>query len=128
MTPITIFQRLPFVSVTVRANAQSLTLNRVLLDTGSAGTAFKTEDLEQIGVFLQPQDQLVRLRGIGGMETVVRKQIEAVQIGDLVVTPMTVQLGELNYAISLDGILGVDFLLQTGAVIDFDAMEIRKDK
>ncbi len=110
MTPITIFQRLPFITVMVWANGQSLTLNRVLLDTGSAVTAFKTEDLEQIGVFLQPQDQLVRLRGIGGMETVVRKQIEAIEIGDLVVSPMTVQLGELNYAIPMDGILGRFFV------------------
>ncbi|MBZ0278122.1 MAG: retroviral-like aspartic protease family protein [Anaerolineae bacterium] len=126
MTTITLAQRLPFVAVTVRANGQSLTLSRVLLDTGSAGTAFKTEDLEQIGVFLQPQDQLVRLRGIGGMETVVRKQIEAVQVGDLVVHPMTIQLGELDYAITMDGILGADFLLKAGAVVDFAALELRK--
>ncbi len=126
MTPIRIVHRLPFVAVTVRANGQSITLDNVLLDTGSAGTAFKTDELEKIGVRFQPEDRLVRMRGVGGTETVVQKQIDVIEVGDLVARAMVVQVGELDYEIAMDGILGFDFLTQTGAVIDFTKMEIHK--
>lgn len=126
MTGIVLAHRLPFVSVTLHANGQTLVLERVLLDTGSVGTAFKTEDVQQIGVFLKPTDRIVRLQGVGGMEIVVQTQIEALQVGDLVVRPMVIQLGELDYAIPMDGILGLDFLLQTGAQIDLKTLEIGK--
>lgn len=126
MTPIRLAHRLSFVSVTVRANGQSLTLQNVLLDTDSAGTAFRTDDLETIGVHPRLEDRLVDMRGIGGIETVVQTRVDGVEVGDLIASPMIIQLGELDYSIPMDGILGLDFLLQTGAQLDFKTMEIRK--
>lgn len=126
MTALSIFSRLPFVSVTIQANNKSLTLDHVLVDTGSAGTLFKTIDLEKIDIFLSPEDRIVRLQGIGGSEFVVQKRVDAVQVGDLVVNAMLIQLGAVNYDFAIDGILGFDFLTRAGAVIDFTKMEIRK--
>ena len=45
---------LPFIAVTLTHRGQSLTLQRVLLDTGSAGSLFATEDLLNINVRLEP--------------------------------------------------------------------------
>jgi len=45
------------------------------------------------------------------------------RVGDLIVSP---HLGSVNYGFQMNGILGLDFLLQTGAVIDFKALELRK--
>jgi len=49
-------------------------------------------------------------------------------LGSVSIHPFTIQLGSLSYGFRLDGILGVDFLLELGAVIDFDQMIIRKGK
>ena len=45
-TPIRLIDGLAFVAVTLQVNGQVLSLEHVLLDTGSAGTVFKTDALE----------------------------------------------------------------------------------
>jgi hypothetical protein len=127
-TPIHIVGGLPFVAVTLRANGQELSLERVLLDTGSAGTVFKTDDLRQIGVVPHPADRLRFLTGIGGDEAVIEKVLDSLSVGTLSQAPQIVQLGALDYGIELDGILGLDFLLRSQAVIDLQSLQLRSSR
>ena len=126
MASITIIGGLPFVSVTIRSDGRSMVLDKVLLDTGSAACAFRTEALEDISVTLELGDIIQEMVGIGGSEYVVEKRIAAIEIDNLVARDIVIQLGNLDYNTSMNGILGLDFLLQTGAVIDLNALEIRK--
>lgn len=123
-TPITITNSLPFVQVVVRANDKSLILNRVLLDTGSATTVFKTDDLAKLDIFPEPTDVIRQMLGVGGIETVLEKQVESIEMGDMIATSFTVQMGAMDYGIPMDGILGSDFLLHVGAVINFKTLEV----
>ena len=126
MAAISIIGGLPFVSVRIYANGSSMVLHHVLLDTGSAARAFPTDALEDIGVRLAPTDIIQEMIGIGGSEYVVEKRITAIEVGGLKSSEIIVQLGKLDYSTSMNGILGFDFLLQTGAVIDLKALDIRK--
>jgi Aspartyl protease len=126
MTLITIAHQLPFVRVVLHANGQSLLLERVLLDTGSAASIFRTDDLAKIGITIAPEDKIRYMSGVGGREAVIEKRIEAIEVGDLVARPFTVQMGAIEYGIPMDGILGNDFLLQTGAVINFRSLSISR--
>ena len=123
---IKLIHRLPFVSATIYANGQVLHLDKVLLDTGSAGSVFKTVDLEKIGVLLDTQDVIHEISGIGGSEYVIEKQVDVIEVGDLRVTPFTLEIGALDYDTVMDGIIGVDFLLKAGAHIDFITMLLSK--
>jgi len=69
MADTTIIQGPPFVSATLYAGGQTRHFQRVLLDTGSVGTVFKTVDLEAMGVLLEPQDIVREITGIGGVNT-----------------------------------------------------------
>jgi hypothetical protein len=124
MVKITIIQGLPFISVEINANKQSLVLERVLLDSGASDSVFKTDDLEKIGVFQEPNDLVQKMTGIGGDEYVIEKTISSLGIGELRASPFTIQLGAMDYGMKIDGIIGMDFLLKTGAKIDFGSMEI----
>ncbi len=126
MTVITIRDRLPFVSVMVRANGKSASVDQVLLDIGSAGTAFDTEIISALGIKPELTDKTARLVGIGGGEYAVRKMVDAVEVDGLIVAPMIVQLAGLNYGYGVNGIIGLDFLMKTKAVIDFSKLEVRK--
>jgi hypothetical protein len=124
MIPIIVFNGLPFVEVTLTANEEKLTLTRVLLDTGSAATIFKTDDLAKLNIFTQPYDSIHLMTGIGGHETVVEKQIDKIELGNLTISPFIIQLGAVDYGLPMDGILGFDFLVKAGAHIDFKTMAI----
>lgn len=54
MMEIFVRDGLPFVSATIIFRGNSLTLENVLLDTGSAGTIFKVDLLIDIGVQPEP--------------------------------------------------------------------------
>ncbi len=118
MAPIRIAHHLPFVSVDLRHKEQVLQLENVLVDTGSAATIFKTEDLANIGIELEPDDPIHYMVGVGGREIVIEKQIDSVAIGHLIAAPFTVQMGALDYGFSIDGIIGLDFLLHVRAIIN----------
>jgi hypothetical protein len=127
MPLITIKYGLPFVSILLRANGQTLTLTTVLLDSGSAACVFRTELLETIGVVLEGTDTIRFMTGIGGREGVIEKQIDVIEVGDLRIAPFTIQMGELAYGFEIDGILGSDFLFQAGAQINFKSLTIEKE-
>lgn len=125
MSTIRIESNVPFVSVIVRANGFALHLDRVLLDTGSGTTIFKTNLLETIGVKAQGSDIVRVMTGIGGSEHVVEKIVDSVEVNGFSVSPFRIEIGAMNYGFPLDGILGMDFLLGINAIIDLDLLELR---
>lgn len=126
MTAIRLAHKLIFVEATVIANGLSVVLQNVMIDTGSGGTLFNTDQMSVLGISQELSDRLVFLRGIGGREAVIQKTVEEVRVGDLTVASMRIQMGAFDYGFPLDGIIGLDFLTATKAIIDFSSLEIRK--
>lgn len=102
-------------------------LSSVLLDTGSARTLFAVETLAALGLTIEPTDSIRIVQGIGGREYVFTKRIDRVALGDLVVTDFAIQAGALDYGRDIEGIIGLDFLLRTRAVIDLGRSELLAD-
>ena len=104
---------------------QKLELSRVLLDTGSATTLFSASKLLEIGLTYELDDTLSTVRGVGGSETVFGKTLQEIRIADYAVPDFKVQVGDMDYGFDLDGILGLDFLLQTRATINLDGLALK---
>ncbi len=117
---------LPCVTLSLSYRGQSLQLENVLVDTGSAGTVLSTDKVLPIGVWYEMDDVVHRIRGVGGAEFVFSKQVDRLAIEDLEVRDFMIEVGAMDYGLQLDGILGTDFLLQVGAVIDLSNLEVRK--
>lgn len=115
---------LPFVVVTVAYGGKSLQLADVLLDTGSAGCVFSVDRLLEIGVTYEPEDTIHRIRGIGGSEFVFSKTLDGLALGDLVAREFEVEVGAMDYGFALDGIIGMDYLMRLGVVIDLATFSI----
>jgi hypothetical protein len=115
---------LPFVRATITHAGKQLRLNNVLVDTGSASTIFATDQLLSLGVHYAPEDEVHRIRGVGGTEFVFARQIASLAVEDLQTDDFTVEIGLMDYGFVVDGIIGMDFLLRVGAVIDLKQMAI----
>ena len=115
---------LPFTSIEVCFRGQELKLNHVLIDTGSAGTILKADLLRQIGVTPEVDDYICATRGVGGSEVVFFKTIDFLQIGNIRLSSFEIEVGEMNYGFSIDGILGFDFMRSVGLVIYTDRLQI----
>lgn len=115
---------LPFASASIVIGGKVVALPVALLDTGSAGTLVNADRLLEEGVTPEPSDRIGCVRGIGGVEYVLRKQATEVRLGELSVRDVTVQVGALDYGFAVDAIVGADVLLGLRAVIDLGRLEL----
>jgi len=118
MMEIFVRDGLPFVFATIIFRGNSLTLENVLLDTGSAGTIFKVDLLIDIGVQPEPYDMTKTVYGVGGKEFVYTKTMDKVMIGSMVSDNFQVEVGKMDYGIDIDGIIGFNFMQSVGMTID----------
>ncbi len=115
---------LPYTAVSLAYRGSQQTFHRVLIDTGSGGTVFSTDRLLTLGLRYEMDDVIHRIRGIGGAEFVFSKNIDRISIGELELEDFEIEVGVMDYGIELDGIVGMDFLLQVGAIIDLARQQI----
>jgi hypothetical protein len=73
---------LPYLSATLLHQSRQLTLKNVLLDTGSAGPIFSTDQVAVIGLTYEPDDVVHRVRGVGGSEFVFTKRVDELRAGE----------------------------------------------
>lgn len=115
---------LPFYQVMLTYKGKSLVLDNVLVDTGSGGSVFKMDKVDELGITIEKDDIIETISGIGGSEFVYKKNVDNLQLGESEVTDFTIEVGVMDYGFDINGILGMDFLIETGAIIDLARMEI----
>lgn len=116
--------RLPFCCLKIHYNDKSLDIENVLIDTGSGGTILKMDIVEEIGITIDINDNIETISGIGGTEFVYIKSIDSIEIGELKLNNFNVEIGTMDYGFDINGIVGMDFLRETGAIIDLNNMRL----
>jgi len=115
---------LPFVEMVFAHRGIERTISNVLIDTGSAATLLSADTALELGLEPELTDVIRTMRGIGGEEFVYEKRIERLKLGDASVPLFTIQIGAMDYGMEINGIIGTDFLIAIGAVIDMKKREI----
>ena len=115
---------LPFVTVTISHNGATIEIPDILIDTGSASTIFASDRLLALGITPSPEDVLHTIRGVGGTEVVYLRQVDSLKIGERSISNFEVEVGGMDYGFDINGILGMDFLTQSGATINLQKMHI----
>jgi predicted aspartyl protease len=96
-------------SMTLTYKGQSLTIDKLVIDTGAAHSLISSDMASEIGIRFENGDKLVRSFGIGGDEYSFRKQVDHVQLGDFLIKDIHIDFGvfheEINY---INGLIGLD--------------------
>ncbi len=121
---IRIQHNLLFASASLVFSGNRLTCKNVLIDTGSVGTVFSVDRVFEIGIRPEPNDAVRELRGIGGTEFVFIKQVDKLSLGNFQMTDFEIEIGAMDYGIDIDGIIGLNFLLQAKAKIDLERLAL----
>ncbi|ASA19489.1 retropepsin-like aspartic protease [Paenibacillus donghaensis] len=116
---------LPFVSMRVVFRGRELQLEKVLLDTGSASTLLNADVVQAIGMVPEENDTVDMIRGVGGVEYVYTKCLDSIIVGESMLKEFQVEIGNMDYGMDIDAILGFNFLKQAKTVIDVKAMELK---
>ncbi|MBJ6361470.1 retropepsin-like aspartic protease [Paenibacillus sp. GCM10012307] len=112
-------------SMTICYKGHSLTIDKLIIDTGAAHSLLSSDTVSEIGIKFENGDKLVRSFGIGGDEYSFRKQVDQIQFGDLVMTDIPIDFGifhdDINY---INGLIGLDILKNGNMIVDLHRMEI----
>lgn len=121
---ITEIYGLPFVKIKIVFRGKELELNRVLIDTGSASTLLNADLVREIGIVPEENDVVDTIRGVGGVEYVYTKFLDAIHFDGQWVSQFQIEIGSMDYGLEIDGILGFDFMKTAGLVINAKEMTI----
>ena len=118
---------LPFTLVSIDYRGSTIEIPQVLVDTGSASTVISADLVDSIGIFPLPDDRIVTIRGAGGHEVVFRRRVDCLQVGQKELTDFELEIGGMDYGFEINGILGMDFLTESGAIINLHTMSLAFD-
>ncbi len=118
---------LPFTSVSIDYRGSTIEIPQVLVDTGSASTVISADLVDSIGIFPLPDDRIVAIRGVGGHEIVFRRRVDCLQVGQKELTNFELEIGGMDYGFEINGILGMDFLTESKAIINLHTMSLAFD-
>jgi len=113
-----------YISVIIAYQGVKTEISNVLIDTGSATSIFSADQVIKINLIPAPEDILYTIRGVGGNEVVFSRKVDYLLVGERKETNFQIEVGGMDYGFEIQGILGMDFLTQAGAVIDLDKMEL----
>ncbi len=122
---IQIVDGLPLVELRLGHAGRAVQIQRVLIDTGSGSTVISSLRAREIGVIPEPQDPIRTLRGVGGMEVVFVKRVDYIVVDRRKFKNFEIELSPLDYGLGINGILGLDFLTATRAIVDLKHLELR---
>ena len=109
---------LPFIKIELVQGNKNKLLSNVLVDTGSASTLISADTALDLGLGPSPEDKIYTIRGVGGTEFVYEKKLDKINLNEITLSEFSVQIGAIDYGFDIDGILGMDFLIQGKVVID----------
>lgn len=117
---------LPYVTASLLYDGRGISMENVVLDTGSTGTVFAADKVFSLGLRYEVQDGVHPVRGVGGgVEFVFTKRVESLSVGELRADGFEIEVGAMDFGFEIDGILGMDFLIRVGAIVDLARLEMR---
>jgi len=115
---------LPFTTVCMAYNGIPFEISDVLIDTGSASTILAADMVVNVQIIPRPEDILHAIHGVGGSEVVFTRRIDYLKVGGRSIADFEIEVGGMDYGFKINGILGMDFLTQAGAIINLREMRI----
>ena len=110
-----------YTDIELTHDGKSVTIKDVIVDTGASHTIILPEYLEVMDVGLSEDDTIVRASGYGGSVAYsVRKSINKMSCGDIVVNNIRLDFGEIDPLERVNGLLGLDFLKESKVSIDLE--------
>lgn len=107
-----------FASLSITYKGKTKKVENVVLDTGAAQSIVSPDAVEELGITVEPEDMIVTCYGIGGKQYAVAKRVNGISFGSFKLRDRTIDLGPVDFNGEINGLLGLDLLMEVGAVID----------
>jgi len=98
-------------------------INNIVIDTGASHTLISQDEVDDIGINVTFEDNIITSYGIGGKEHAFIKRVEQIEIGEYVLRNIELDFTSFKYH-NINGLLGLDILLNGNFKIDLYKLEL----
>ena len=114
-----------FTSIKLIYKGASKVIENVVIDTGAAETIISPDIVEEIGIIAEPKDTVSSFYGVGGsFHNFFSKKVDEIEIENVVIKEVKLDFGVIDPNGDINGLLGLDFLVSTGAIIDLQRLKL----
>lgn len=106
-----------FTSITIRYHDKLKTIDKVVIDTGATHTLISQDAVDEIGIRVSLEDDIVTSFGIGGKEHAFVKKVDSLILGEFEINEIDLDFSTFKYT-SIHGLLGLDVLMAAEATIN----------
>ena len=108
-----------FCNLDIDIDDNTLHFDNVLIDTGSATTLINSDY-----ILLDGSEKFINVYGVGGYEAVLNKYFDCISINNNSIHNIVLSVGELDYGIDIDMLVGLDLLKKLNANINIKDMTL----
>ncbi|WP_203362435.1 retropepsin-like aspartic protease [Bacillus sp. REN10] len=98
-------------------------IDNMVIDTGAAITLISQNVVEDMDLRVEMGDHVVTYYGIGGKEHAFTKQVDSISLGTFQKREYAIDFSGMYYE-GINGLLGLDILLDAGFTLDLDKLEM----
>lgn len=113
-----------FTSIVINYMGTEKLINNVIIDTGAAHSLISSDLVENMGIVYENGDRIVSMFGIGGEEFAFRKTIDKVTLGPAIIESHSLDFGFLDTDCGINGLIGLDLLMKSKAIIDLNRLKV----
>ena len=113
-----------FTEIEVLYNGRRKRITNIVVDTGASKTLISQDSVDDIGIKVKREDEVVTSYGIGGKEHAFVKKIDRVSIGDYFAEKIPLEFTVIQYE-DINGLLGLDLLMDAG--FNINLKDLRMD-
>ncbi len=125
MINLTFENGLLFTSMEIFFRGKSIVIDNIVIDTGAAETILSPDVVEDIGIFAELDDYVNSFYGVGGsIHNFFTKQVDGISLGSVVLKPLKLDFGVIDPQGHINGLLGLDILMELNAVIDLRNLKL----
>mgnify|MGYP006275797583 CR=1 FL=1 len=114
-----------FTAIELTYKGKSKIIENIVVDTGAANSLISQEVVDEIGIRISKDDEIVTSYGIGGIEHSFVKTIDDIKVGEFKLEECSLDFATIPYD-DVNGLLGLDILIEGGFMINLDILDIYK--
>ncbi len=112
-----------FTSIEISYKGKSKIIENIVIDTGASQSLISQDCVDDIDIKVSGEDEITTSYGIGGKEHAFVKTIDKVQVGEFCLDNCSLDFTSFLYE-DINGLLGLDILLNAGFIIDLKTLKM----
>lgn len=114
-----------FTAFKISFRGKTKLIENIVIDTGAAESLISPDAVEELGIFAEPGDSVNSFYGVGGsLHNFFSKNVDEIRFDRATLNNVKLDFGIIDPKGYINGLLGLDLLMKTGAVIDLQTLSL----